>query len=80
MAIELLDKRLLSVMDESEYLRLKTELDQTYEKICQKAPLELMDEVSQLLHLMQEVETELLDIKTAAASTDWAQGTMSTLG
>jgi hypothetical protein len=80
MALDLLDRRLISVLDKNKYLRLKTELNQTYEKICQEATSELMDDVSQLLQLKQEIENDLLENRTATLSTDWAQGSMATLG
>ncbi len=78
MTQKLLDERLTEILSGPEYQNLAARAEQAYARIRAEAPAQLAADVADLVAILQEVETRLLD-ERQAKGTAWAQGTMATL-
>jgi hypothetical protein len=76
---KLFDDRLAAVIPEQQHLLLKTRAEQAYQRLQREAPADLLADLAELVLVMREVETKLLDDRLGNYDTDWAQGTMATL-
>ena len=79
MMVDLFDERLADVITEEEYLYLKMRAERAYERIQKEAPAAVLADLSDLMHVVREIETRLLDDCTNRRNSDWAQGSMATL-
>lgn len=79
MLVELFDERLADVITEEEYLYLKMRAERAYARIQHEAPAAVLADLSELMQVVREIETKLLDDCTDRRNSDWAQGSMATL-
>lgn len=76
---ELFDDKLSEVLSEKQFRYLKTKAEHAYCLIQQEAPESVLIELTDLLQVVTEIKSILLDDCEKKTNTDWAQGSMATL-